>query len=175
MAAAAPPAHDPVLAAAFESSKKDFFRQLKDPKFKAEIDKVTTINQVYDAAKQLQEDQGKRQSLRSLRRIDNFLQRLDKYSEVLGIFVQAKPDVLALIWGPIKLLIHLSSNLAKSMDAIVDAMCLIGDKLPIFTDYAKLFKANPRVNQVLALVFRDILDFYLATLNFFTLKQKSTL
>lgn len=87
--------------------------------------------------------------------------------------MQAKPDVLALIWGPIKLLIHLSSNLVKSMDAIVDVMCLVGDKLPVFTDYAKLFEANPRVNHVLALIFRDILDFYLAALNSFALRGQS--
>ena len=168
----ASPAHDPV-GAALESSRKEFYRQLKDPKLKTEIDKITTVDQVYEATKRLQEDQGKSKTLRSLGKIRTFLERLDEYSKVLGIFVQVKPDVLALIWGPIKLLIHLSSNLVKSMDAIIDVMSLIGDKLPIFTDYAKLFKANPRVNHILALIFRDILNFYLAALNFFALRGES--
>lgn len=105
-------AHDPIGAAL--ESRREFYRQLKDPTLKAEIDKITTIDQVYEATKRLQEDQGKRKTLRSLGKIRKFLDRLDEYSKVISIFVQAKPDVLALIWGPIKLLIHLSSNLVKS-------------------------------------------------------------
>ena len=164
---------DAAVLAIFEASKKNFYRQLKDPTHRAKIENIATIDGVYDETKRLQDDQGKRGSLRNLRRINTYLQRLNEYSDVLGTFVQAKPDILALIWGPIKLLIHLSSNVVKSLDAILDAMSLIGDKLPVLKDYAKLYAANDRVNHVLALIFGDILDFHLAALNFFALKRES--
>ncbi len=173
MATAAHPTCDPVIVAAFETSKKEFYRKLKDQSLRAEIQKTTSIDDVYNATKRLQEKQGKCGTLRNLRKINTYLQRLNEYDGVLTTFVQAKPDILALIWGPIKLLIHLSSNLARSFDAILDAMCMIGEKLPLFKEYAKLFASNQRVNHVLVLIFRDVLDFHLAALNFFALKGQS--
>jgi hypothetical protein len=158
-----PPPHDNTLSL-FSSVKADFYRQLKDPTHRAELSHITTIDDVYRATNRLQEDQAKRGTLRNLRRIDTYLQRLGEFSEVLGLFVQVKPDILALIWGPIKLLIHLSSNFVKSLDAILDVMSLVGEKLPVIKDYAKLYAENQRVNDVLALIFRDVLEFHLAAL-----------
>lgn len=173
MATLASPSPDPVVEI-FEKTKKEFYRHLKDQSLRAEIQNTTSVDDVYNATKRLQEEQGKRGTLRNLRRMNTYLQRLNEYAGILDTFVQTKPDILALIWGPIKLLIHLSSSLVKSMDAILDAMCMIGEKLPLFKGYAQLFAANQRVNHVLALIFRDVLDFHLAALNFFALKGKST-
>jgi hypothetical protein len=120
----------------------------------------------------LQDEQAKQGRLRHLRRIEPYLERLRQYNEVINTFVQVKPDILALIWGPVRLLLQISKNLAQSFDAIVNTMANIGENLPLFQEYAQLFSSSTRINDVLCLFFKDILDFYLTALNFFSVKRK---
>ena len=47
----------------------------------------------------LQKRQETRRTLRNLNRIEPFIKALAQLSEVIGIFVQAKPDILAFIWA----------------------------------------------------------------------------
>jgi hypothetical protein len=157
---------------AFERAKREFQGGLKNSTMFAEIQKTTCIEEVYDAADKLQEEQAKRGRLRHLRRIEPYLERLRQYSEVINTFVQAKADILALIWGPISLLLQISKNLTQSLDAIINTMASIGEKLPLFGEYAQLFSSSDRINDVLCLFFKDILDFYLTALNFFSAKRK---
>ncbi|KAH0565251.1 hypothetical protein GP486_001348 [Trichoglossum hirsutum] len=157
---------------AFERAKREFQGGLKNPSLFAEIQKTTCAEDVYDALERLQEEQGKRGRLRHLRKIDPYLERLRQYSEVINTFVQAKAEILALIWGPIRLLLQITNNLIQSFDAIVKTMANIGDKLPLFGQYAQLFSSSGRISDVLSLFFKDILDFYLTALNFFGAKRK---
>jgi hypothetical protein len=83
--------------------------------------------------------------------------------------VQVKPEILALIWGPIKLLLQWTSVLKQSFDAIVNTIGDFGDLLPEFQEVMKLFGHNEQIKDVLALFFRDILDFYVVALKFFSL------
>jgi hypothetical protein len=112
---------------AFERAKGEFQRGLKNPTLFAEIQKTTRIEEVYDVADKLQEEQARRGHLRHLRRIEPYLERLRQYSGVINTFVQAKPVILALIWGPIRFLLQISKNLTASFDAILNAMANIGE------------------------------------------------
>jgi hypothetical protein len=58
----------------------------------------TTAEDVISELNAIQAEQEKRGSLRNLRRIEPFIQGINQFSEVLGIFVQAKPEILAFIW-----------------------------------------------------------------------------
>jgi hypothetical protein len=159
---------------AFDRAKNEFKAGLKDPKLFAEILKATTIDDVYDATDKLQEEQ-KNGHLRHLRRIEPYLDRLRQYADVITVFVQAKADILALIWGPIMLLLRLSSHVMQSFDAILRIMGEIGDKLPYFKSYTQLFESNDRIKDVLCLFFKDILDFHLTSVNFFATKREMLL
>jgi hypothetical protein len=86
--------------------------------------------------------------------------------------VQAKPDILALIWGPIRLLLVWTTNIAKFADAVNEAMKKIGDALPHALKLATLFGDNDKLKAVLALFYRDILDFYVIALKFFGLSRE---
>lgn len=48
----------------------------------------------------------------------------------------------------------------------------IGDRLPNFIRYSELFKSNDQIQHLLCFFFRDILDFHVTALNFFSLKSK---
>ncbi|CVK97829.1 uncharacterized protein FPRN_10771 [Fusarium proliferatum] len=155
----------------FEKAKADFLNGIKDQKLRIQLQKATTIDDIWDYTDQLQKDQGSNKRLRGMKRIGPYIERLQEYAGVIEVFVQAKPDILALIWGPIKLLLQVSSNLVASFDAILGVMKSMGSILPRFNEFVPLFKNNERMRYVLGLFFQDILDFYLVSLKFFGLTR----
>lgn len=164
-------APDPAILE-FQKAIREFKKNLKDDALYKEILATTSIDQVYTLAEKIQEEQGKTGHLRHLSKIQKYLEKLNLYAGAIDTFVQVQPDILALIWGPIKLLIQWTSTLSKSQDAIANITTEIGDLLPEFTDMAALFSHNNRLSDVLCLFFQDILDFYLVTLRFFSLSSE---
>ena len=166
----ATPVLDPAILG-FEKVMGEFKAKLKDDALYAEILKTTSIDQVYELAETIQTEQGKTGHLRHLSKIQKYLERMHLYTDAIDTFVSAKPDILALIWGPMKLLIQWTTTLSKGQDAIVKITAEIGDLLPEFQDMTALFSYNTRLNDVMALFFQDILDFYLVTLKFFSMTR----
>ncbi|OBR03043.1 Nacht domain protein [Colletotrichum higginsianum IMI 349063] len=153
---------------AFKSAIHEFKSNLKNEELYRQILETTSIDQVYDATDSLQKEQAKKGHLRNLSKIDVYLSRLREYAGVVEVFVQVQPDILALIWGPIKLILQWANVLKQSFDAIVNTLEEIGILLPEFTEMSRIFEDNDRVKEVLVLFFKDILDFYLITLQFFS-------
>jgi hypothetical protein len=162
---------DPV-SNAFDTAKRDFQAQLKNPDLYDKILKTKTIGEVYDFTDKLQEEQAKNGHLRHLAKIEPYLEGLREYAKVIEIFAQVKPDILCLIWGPIKLLLQWSSTLKKSFDEIILVTAAIGDSLPRFEQMARIFSCNEPLKNLLILFFKDILDFYNISFEFFTKKRK---
>jgi hypothetical protein len=157
---------------AFEAAMLDFKDKLKGHSFYDQIIQTTSIEQVYQDIEKLQDKQAKSGRLRHLSKIEPFLARLREYSSVVETFVQAKPDILALIWGPIKLLLLWADVLKQSFDALVSALEEIGNALPDFCELAEMFAGNNRLQALLVLYFRDILHFYLISTKFFSMRRK---
>ncbi|KAF5584313.1 Nacht domain-containing protein [Fusarium pseudoanthophilum] len=156
---------------AFEAAMLDFKDKLKGHSFYDQIIQTTSIEQVYQDIEKLQDKQAKSGRLRHLSKIEPFLARLREYSGVVDTFVQAKPDILALIWGPIKLLLLWADVLKQSFDALVNALEEIGNALPDFRELAEMFAGNNRLQALLVLYFRDILHFYLISTKFFSMRR----
>ena len=81
----------------FDAAVRDFQEELAD-RDEFDFRGIETIDDVYKEIEITQEEQGRKRKLRNLRRIEPFLACLEQYSDVLDTFVQAKPNVLALIW-----------------------------------------------------------------------------
>ncbi|OJJ95991.1 hypothetical protein ASPACDRAFT_35337 [Aspergillus aculeatus ATCC 16872] len=156
---------------AFDAAIQEFKANLNNDTVYQKILSVTSIDKVYDLTDQLQAEQGKKGHLRHLAKIEPYLNRLRDYVAVIENFVQIKPEVMALIWGPIKLLLQWSSILAQSFDAILQTTGDIGALLPEFKDCAVLFAQNSRIYDLMVLFFKDILDFYQVGLKFFTMSR----
>ncbi|KAI8630272.1 NACHT domain protein [Xylariaceae sp. FL1651] len=161
---------DPVQAA-FENAMRDFQAELNDGQIYSDILKVTTIDQVYDATDKIQKEQAKEGRLRHLSRISPFLDRINEYAAAVEVFIQVKPEILALIWGPVRLLLQWTSALRTSFDAIINVMAEISEVLPEFKRVAALFDQNAAIKDVMVLFFRDMLDFYLIALKFFKMPR----
>lgn len=153
--------------AAFETAIRKFRVELKNDDLYHEILQTRNIMEVYDVTDRLQEEQSRTGRLRHLSKIEPFLAGLRGYAKAIEVFMQAKPDVLALIWGPIKLLLQWADVLKQSMDAIVDTIAEIGILIPEFQISNELFGGKAAVRDVLLLFFGDILDFYVIALKFF--------
>ena len=158
---------------AFENAMREFKAKLGNDSLYEEILKTRSIDQVYDATDALQKEQAQKGHLRHLAKIMPFLERLREYSGAIDTIAQAKPDVLALIWGPIKLVIQWASALKQSFDTIVDTTAQLGRLLPEFGEVAVLFKENKHIKDVLFLFFQDVLDFHVVTLKFFSMTRMS--
>lgn len=161
------------LQQVFESSKKKFEDALKaskcDPKLYSELHNATTVDELWDVMENLQVD---RKLLRHLTRISPFLERLRAYAKVVDVFVQVKPEILALIWGPIRLLLLWSSELEESFEAIIVTISRIGQILPHFETAQEIFQDNDRIKTFLGFFFEDILELWLISLKFFAKSSK---
>jgi len=158
---------------AFKSAMAAFKKTINDNKLHQDILRTTTIEGVWTEAKNIQARQEAKNRIRNMGKIRRFLDKIAAYASTVDTFVQVKPEIMALIWGPIRILLVWTENIAKLADAIFEAMEKIGDALPQFIDAAKIFSDNEKLKQVLALFYGDILDFYAIMLAFFRLSRKS--
>ncbi|RHZ68337.1 hypothetical protein CDV55_105500 [Aspergillus turcosus] len=156
---------------AFQAAMHEFKTNLNNDELYANLLAVTSIDEVYDLTDKLQADQGRKGHLRHLAKIEPYLNRLREYTGAIETFVQVYPEIMGLIWGPIKLLLQWSSVLAQSFDAILNTTADIGLLLPEFQEVTVLFSQNVRIYDVLVLFFKDILDFYQICLKFFTMPR----
>jgi hypothetical protein len=140
------PTHD-----AFDRAMREFRSGLDDDTLYNETVQTTSIEQVYDATDKLQLEQGKSGTLRALSKISPYLNRLNEYAASIEMFIQAKPDILALIWGSIKLLLQWASGLTQSFDAIISTTAEIGALLPEFQRVARIFDKNSHIHNALPL------------------------
>lgn len=157
---------------AFETAKDTFRKRLSDEALFKEILEAPTIEKVWEAANEVQTKQHAEKRLRNMAKIKGFLDKMSGYDSVMNTFVQAKPDIMALIWGPIRLVLLWTANISKFADAITSAMTKIGDALPQFLEAVKIFNDTAKLKDVLALFYKDILDFHAIALKFFSLSSK---
>lgn len=61
-----------------------------------------------------------------------------------------------------------ASNWADSFEVLLEAYEQIGEQLPLLAKYESMFAQNPRMIDVLALMYMDILEFHEHALRFFS-------
>ncbi|KAL1857635.1 hypothetical protein Daus18300_010275 [Diaporthe australafricana] len=156
---------------AFETAKKSFRKTLKDEALFRDILETTSIENVWEAVKAVQAKQDAEKRLRNMGKIRGFLDKLSAYAVTVDTLIQVKPDIMALIWGPIRLLLVWTGNITKFADAISKVMMKVGDALPQFVDVVNIFGDKEKLKAVLALFYKDILDFHAIALEFFNLSR----
>ena len=156
---------------AFDTAKKSFRQSLKDEAVFRDILETTSIEKVWQAVQAVQAKQDNEKRLRNMAKIRGFLDKLSAYAVTVDTFVQVKPEIMALIWGPIRLLLVWTGNITMFADAITKVMMKVGDALPQFVDVVNIFGDNEKLKAVLALFYKDILDFHAIALEFFNLSS----
>ncbi|KAI5458907.1 hypothetical protein BGZ63DRAFT_389893 [Mariannaea sp. PMI_226] len=152
---------------AFEQALQAFRNKVQNPALYEEILRTTTIVDVYKETAKIQARLAPEGKLRHLARIKPFLDRISAYATVIDTFAQAKPELLAVIWGPIRLILLWSSQISTVLEKVADTLVSIGNALPQFATMSETFTASEVVKAALVLFYEDILDFYGITLDFF--------
>ncbi|KAH9204090.1 hypothetical protein DL95DRAFT_418527 [Leptodontidium sp. 2 PMI_412] len=96
---------------------------------------------------------------------------MEQFGNVIEVFVNVN-NILAFVWGPIKLLLLTAATFSDSFDALLDAYQEISENLPILEGYQSIFAKNERMQVVLECVWSNILDFHIRALRIFD--QSST-
>jgi hypothetical protein len=87
----------PIFLSVFTSFKETLPQHHVD-----EFQEIKNLEDLDLAIREIEKQQANRKSLRDMGKVRPFLNALDQYSQVIEVFVNAKPDMLAFIWGPIK-------------------------------------------------------------------------
>ncbi|KAE8378971.1 NACHT domain protein [Aspergillus bertholletiae] len=153
---------------AFTDAQHSFRAKLRDPGIYNQLLATSTIDEVYKTTMKLQEEANGKG--RHLAKIRSFLDRLSKYAGIIETFVSAKPEILALIWGPLKLLLQWSGQMTTALDKFATTLVEIGHALPYVEVIGGIFESDA-IKNVLALVYEDILDFYRVNFDFFRKKR----
>ncbi|RSL44831.1 hypothetical protein CEP53_011049 [Fusarium sp. AF-6] len=151
----------------FEQAQQRFIKDLRDPGLYKEILTAKSIDEVYKTTSDIQAKMGPQGKMRHLAKIKPLLDRLTEYALVIEVFMQVKPDVIALIWGPIKIILLWSSQISSVLNKISDTLESVGHALPQFAVLAQTFESSDVVKDTLALFYLDILDFYRIIFDFF--------
>jgi hypothetical protein len=64
-------------------------------------------------------------------------------------------------------ILQTASHWAESFDALLNAYEQIGEQIPQLEQYKAIFDYSPRMRQVLAFIYEDILDFHKRAIRFF--------
>ena len=96
------------MEAAFSSAKKEFLQSLNKTTSTFDFSKLATVDDVYEAAGEIQRQQAKTKSFRGLKRIEPFVKVLQEYSGVADTFAQIQPEIASLIW--VRLLKHVRAG-----------------------------------------------------------------
>ncbi|KAF4452091.1 NACHT domain protein [Fusarium austroafricanum] len=152
---------------ALEQAQQAFRNKVESPNIYDEILTAGNIEEVYKVTNDIQSKLAPQGKLRHLAKIKPFLDRLSEYASVIEVFVQVKPDILALIWGPIKIILQWSSQISSVLDKVADVLERIGYALPQFARLAQTFNTSDVVKSALTLYYEDILDLYAILFHFF--------
>lgn len=90
-----------LLSSIFSASSLEFRNKVPDG-FVDTFAEIRTLEDLESAIRDIEAKQADRKSLRYLNKIKPCLKALDDYSKVIEVFVNAKPEIMAFVWGPIK-------------------------------------------------------------------------
>lgn len=161
------------ISQAFQDAQEAFRCKLNDPSTYTQILATRNAADMLKEVSKVQERLAKRGDLRYMGKIRRFIETLSTYSGVVEQFVQVKPEVLALIWGPIKLLILWSAQQREALDKVLQIMEEIELLLPQFQQLTVAFESSDLIKGTLVMFYEDILEFYQVMLEFFLRTSKS--
>jgi hypothetical protein len=133
----------------------------------------TTLDDVRNAAVDLERQLAARQSLRNMRRLEPLFQGLGHYSRVIEVLCNGT-DYLPWIWAPIKLILKIASDYTEAFERIIKAYSRIAESLGRFRLLEMSFKGKPQLYPVFVIFYADILRFHKAAYKFITRRCKSS-
>ncbi|CAH0050260.1 unnamed protein product [Clonostachys solani] len=104
--------------------------------------------------------------LKCLYTLNTFLQ---PYFDVVGIFIQCNPEISAIFWGALRLVLELSSRVQTFFDKLLELLVHLRDAFPRYADVVSLCKdaGSERIRQNVLEVYVDMLEIFQAAVKVF--------
>ncbi|KAK7917257.1 hypothetical protein PG985_010865 [Apiospora marii] len=153
---------------AFEKALAAFNSELTDSE-RAQF-QFATSQDVRVAILTIQAEQRRSKKIINLTRIQGVIEAMEQLGKVLEVFLNSS-DILAFVWGPMKLILLTASTWAESLDTLLDAYEQISDHLPILQKYEDLFRTQPEMQAAVEMIWADVLRFHSQALRIF--KQRT--
>ncbi|KAK8879910.1 hypothetical protein PGQ11_001204 [Apiospora arundinis] len=115
-----------------------------------------SLDDLHRAMGDIQRNQAHDRKLRYLRRLDPFLKSMKEYEKVIEVFLNAS-EILAFVWGPLKFILTMTSNVVDAFDAFLNIYQEIGENLSNLSSYQSLFSNHSHMQTLLVTIFKDIL------------------
>jgi hypothetical protein len=137
---------------------KDRYLAGLDDDERALFHEATIENLFYKTSNEAR-DERKRKTSSAIRKLQPLVAALTDYGEALDVYSNISPLALGPIWGSIRVLLVLAEKYDKYYNKIVDVLGRIGDLLPRFKDYGRIFdlRKHPRLRQALSETYFDII------------------
>jgi hypothetical protein len=95
---------------AFETAKRKFLSSLSAQEA-ATLGTLNTAQDVLTEVRNAEENHRSRSSTRRYtKKIEPFLKGVEQYGKAIDVFVNAYPTILSLIWGSVRLILHVRSD-----------------------------------------------------------------
>ncbi|KAM0798419.1 hypothetical protein BDR22DRAFT_808989 [Usnea florida] len=92
-------------------------------------------------------------------KLQPFVAAVEQYGAAIDVYSNTYSLALGPIWGSMKVLLHIAREFGKYFDKLVDMFTRIGDVLPRFKTYERLFPKHDQLIEALAKAYLDILKF----------------
>lgn len=107
-----------LIMEAFETAKRAFLSTL-GPGDAAALEALSTSEDVLFEVRKAEQEHGiKSATRRYMKKIESFVKGVEQYGKAIDVFANAKPEVLSLIWGTARLILHVCETLSWILDGI---------------------------------------------------------
>ncbi|KAF2686439.1 ankyrin [Lentithecium fluviatile CBS 122367] len=118
-----------------------------------------TADDLKKAVHQLQEEQKSKKRMQNLRRISAFLEAMDQFDKVIQVFLNTT-NYLGFVWGPAKFMLLVAGAYSDALNTLLDAYQEVGENMPLLMQYEALVSQSPSLQEILGLIYKDILTFH---------------
>ncbi|TVY93107.1 Ankyrin [Lachnellula willkommii] len=120
---------------------------------------ATLENLYYSTSNANRQDAENSKTRATTRRLGPFVSAIENYGKALDTFSNIAPLYLAPIWGSIRVVLVMARAHGRFYDRMVDTLERIGDILPRFRDYERIYdrQKHQRLTQALSNAYLDII------------------
>lgn len=120
---------------------------------------ATLENLYYDASAAEKTHRATSNSRAFMSKLQPFCAAIEQYGEAIDVYANASALILCPLWGSVRVVLHLAREFGKYFEKLVEMFARIGDVLPRFRVYEKLFPGHEQLVQSLSIVYVDIIKF----------------
>ncbi|KAK0118571.1 hypothetical protein ONS95_007457 [Cadophora gregata] len=139
---------------------KDRFLSGLDPTERDIFNNATLENLFYTTSNENRTDAEKSRVRAVAKKLGPLVSAIESYGKALDTFAQIAPLYLSPIWGSIRVLLILARSYGKFFERVVDTLGRIGDVMPRFRDYERIYcrEKHQRLTQALSNAYLDIIE-----------------